>query len=196
MAVPAAFTSQKHTHAQRTWTWLATWMPRPSPAPAHGAQRGQKCRLLLAGTGGQEWLSLHVHVCAFLKHCHGPSAPSTPAQIAGLLLSPQVSHLLTGSAWGLAVNTCTPYTQSLGRIQTFTPGNQPHFKQDWPLVQPTLSTPLLCSSPTSPPAHPPCICTAGNNQQPANILSPRFTFPTAAKSRFACGFSAAHQFEK
>lgn len=91
------------------------------------------------------------------------------------------------------------HTHSLGRIQTFAPGNQldrcthkPHFKQDWPLLQPALSTSLLCSSPTSLPAHPPCMCTV--NLPTSWTLG--FTPPMAAKSQFACGFSAAHQCEK
>lgn len=102
------------------------------------------------------------------------------------------------SRFGSEQHLNSPHTQ-FGEDRYLAPGNQldkcthqPHFKQEWPLLQPTPSTPLLCSSPASPPAQPPCICTV--NLPTSWTLG--FTSPTAAKSRFACGFSGAHQCEK
>lgn len=94
---------ETHTHAQRTWTWLATWMPLPSPAPTHGAHRTHKCRLLPAGTEGQQCRThMTFSPCSHLGIPEAPSwplcPPGTPAQIARLLLSPRVSHMLAGPA--------------------------------------------------------------------------------------------------
>lgn len=77
-----------------------------------------------------------------------PLSPSTPAQIAGLLLSPLAgwSSLRFGSE-----HLHSPYTvwQSVGQVSPLA-----SFNKGWLLWQPAPSPPLLCSSLTSPPAHP------------------------------------------